>query len=158
LGGNCLIGGNLDGKKAGVLYGDANTINILDFGVFMSQLAANPNYEPNGDTTCSTAYPHGDINADGVVDNLDYATIVENFLKNSKTACCPPPTGNFTEANPITEISVKDLRRMGYTEAVIADLNKDGRLNLEDMAAYMQGVAPVQEVKPVREGKGRGTR
>jgi hypothetical protein len=157
FGGNCLIGGNLDAKKAGAVYGDMNTINILDFGVFMAQLAAKPNYEPNGDTDCQTAYPHGDINADGAVDNLDYATIVENFLKNSKGACCPAPPGNF-EANPITEVSVKDLRRMGYTEAVIADLNKDGVLNLEDMAAYMQGVVPVEEVKPVREGKGRGTR
>jgi len=159
-GGNWLIGGNLDAKKEGATYGDINTINILDFGMFMAELAAGASYEPNGDTDCNTASPHGDINADGAVDNLDYAFLVDNFLKNSKGLCCPAPTpdaNGIAEANPITEVTVKELRRMGYGAATVADLNKDGKVNLDDMAAYMQGVKPVQ-VKPVREEKGRGTR
>ena len=159
-GGNWLIGGNLDAKKELATYGDVNTINILDFGMFMAELAAGASYEPNGDTTCLTASPHGDINADGAVDNLDYGFLVENFLKNSKNLCCPGALGTVNvEANPITEVSVKDLRRMGYGAAVVADLNKDGKVNLDDMAAYMQGVQPVAQVKPAREdAKGRGTR
>jgi len=159
-GGNWLIGGNLDAKKELATYGDINTINILDFGMFMAELAAGASYEPNGDTDCNTASPHGDINADGAVDNLDYAFLVDNFLKNSKGLCCPAPGASPTpEANPITEVSVKDLRRMGYGAAIVADLNKDGKVNLDDMAAYMQGIQPVAQVKPLREDvKGRGTR
>jgi hypothetical protein len=158
-GGNWLIGGNLDGKKADATYGDINTINILDFGMFMAELAAGASYEPNGDTDCNTAFPHGDINADGAVDNLDYAFLVDNFLVNSKGLCCPAPgAGINPESNPITEISVKELRRMGYSSAIVADLNADGKVNLDDMAAYMQGVKPVQQAKPERDGKGRGTR
>lgn len=157
-GGNWLIGGNLDAKKADATYGDVNTINILDFGMFMAELAAGASYEPNGDTTCTTASPHGDINADGAVDNLDYAFLVQNFLKNSKNLCCPGAAGVNAEYNPLTEISVKELRRMGYGAAVVADLNKDGMVNLNDMNAYMNGVMPVAQVKPMREDKGRGTR
>ncbi len=158
-GGNWLIGGNLDGKKADATYGDINTINILDFGMFMSELAAGASYEPNGDTDCNTAFPHGDINADGAVDNLDYAFLVDNFLKNSKGLCCPAPgAGLNPEFSPITDITVKELRRMGYASAAVADLNNDGKVNMDDMAAYMQGVKPVQQAKPVRDDKGRGTR
>lgn len=159
LGGNWLIGGNLDAKKAGATYGDINTINILDFGVFMFELASGAAY-PNGNTDCSTPFPHGDINADGAVDALDYAFLVDNFLKHSKGLCCPAPGGanEVPEFSPITEISVKELRRMGYGQAAVADLNGDGMVNLDDMAAYMQGVKPAAQVKPVREDKGRGTR
>lgn len=162
VGGNCLIGGNLDGCKDGATYGDKNTINILDFGKFMAELAAGNNYEPNGDTTCTTAQPHGDINADGVVDALDYAFIVDHFLENSKGLCCAAPgaADSIPESNPITEISVKELRAMGQGELAVADLNKDGMLNLDDMAAYMQGVQPTQNVGPDRniKGRARGTR
>jgi hypothetical protein len=160
LGGNWLIGGNLDAKKADATYGDINTINILDFGMFMAELAAGASYEPNGDTDCNTAFPHGDINADGAVDNLDYAFLVDNFLKHSKGLCCPAPAGpaGIAQYSPITEPSVKELRRMGYGAAVVADLNRDGLVNVADMNAYMNGVKPVAQVKPVREDKGRGTR
>lgn len=158
-GGNWLIGGNLDAKKADATYGDINTINILDFGMFMSELAAGASYEPNGDTDCTTPFPHGDINADGAVDNADYAFLVENFLKNSKGLCCPAPAAGVNpEYSPITEISVKELRRMGYGAAVVADLNRDGVVNVADMNAYMNGVMPAAQAKPERDGKGRGTR
>lgn len=158
-GGNWLIGGNLDAKKADATYGDINTINILDFGMFMAELAAGASYEPNGDTDCNTASPHGDINADGAVDNLDYAFLVDNFLKNSKGLCCPGPGADLNpEYSPITEVSVKELRRMGYGAAVVADLNRDGLVNVADMNAYMNGVKPVAQAKPERDGKGRGTR
>jgi hypothetical protein len=159
LGGNWLIGGNLDAKKEGATYGDINTINILDFGIFMAELAAGASY-PNGNTDCNTAFPHGDINADGLVDSADYAFLVDNYLKHSKGLCCPAPPGvQSPEFSPITEITVKELRRMGYGSAVVADLNNDGLVNMDDMAAYMQGVMPTVQAKPVRQDtKGRGTR
>lgn len=180
-GGNWLEGGNLDGCKSDASYGAKNAINILDFGTFMATLA-NPGSYANGDTDCNTPHPHGDINADGIVDGLDYAFLIDNFLENSKGLCCFAcvdgindgqncdsssdcpggacwsPNGPLASAiGVVTEISVKDLRAQGYGDAAIADLNKDGMLNLDDMALYMQGVMPEQNA-PSRTGKGRGTR
>jgi hypothetical protein len=182
--GNGLLGGNLDGCKTDALYADKVAINILDFGVFMAELAAGSIYEPNGDTTCLTVHPHGDINADGLVDQLDYAFILDNYLANCKGECCNTcvngsndgqfcttaqqcPGGQcWSSTGPLAggpigqtnEVSVKDLRKMGYGSATVADLNGDGLLNLDDMALYMQGVMPQQNAAPARNLKGRGTR
>jgi hypothetical protein len=139
FGGNWLVGGNLDCWKPD---GNGDTIDILDFGMFINQLGVNYG---SGDTDCSTPGPHADINGDGMVDGGDYAFISDNYLANSKDSCCED--GVASAQRPITEISVKELRRRGFGELVGADLNGDGWLNSADIAAYLQGQAPVQGTK-----------
>jgi hypothetical protein len=140
FGGNWLTGGNLDCWKPD---GNANVIDILDFGMFINQLGVDYG---TGDTDCATAGPHADINGDGIVDSADYAFISENYLDDSKDKCCEDG-GVANDPRPITEISVKELRRRGFGELVSADLNNDGWLNSADIAAYLQGQAPVQGTK-----------
>lgn len=139
-GGNWLVGGNLDGKKAG---GNANTIDILDAGVYLSIIAGNQgSTAPGANTDCDTAgaFPHGDINADGIVDTADWSFIIENFLMASKDACCPEGTGAAGYV-PTLEIDLKTARELGLGASFI-DLNGDGVMNVADMEAYMDGVVP----------------
>lgn len=134
-GGNWLIGGNLDAWNPLTSASRANTINILDFGVFIGQRRIHASY-PNGDTTCNTAGPHADINGDGLVDALDYAFISGNFASVSDSLACSPA---LMYGAPILEISVHELYEQGLGDLVVADLKQDGRLNVDDMVAFEQG-------------------
>lgn len=146
FGGNWLIGGNLDSWKAG---GNADVIDILDFGMFVSQygLALDPN------TSCEMAQAHADINGDGMVDALDFTFISQNFLASSKNSCCENGGANVADT-AITAISVKDLRRRGLGELAVADLNADGMLDQADMAAFMAGQVPSIGTKSTRGVRG----
>jgi hypothetical protein len=42
----------------------------------------------------------------------------------------------------LTEVSVLQLRQWGMGDLVVADLNQDGVVNTDDMAAFMQGTTP----------------
>ncbi|MBU0717546.1 MAG: hypothetical protein KJ749_04795 [Planctomycetes bacterium] len=148
VGGNGLVGGNLDKFKG--TEGSMYVIDVLDAGMYMAEIATGATYA-NGNTTCETEGPHGDINADGNVDSLDYNIIVENFLMMAKDGCCDAISASV---EPVLDISVKELRAMGYGELVVADLNQDGRLNMEDMNLYSQGVQP-QTVERVKRGSSR---
>ncbi len=144
-GGNWLVGGNLDAAKP-ASHGNANTINIVDFGVYMSEIVNGSSYAPRGDTTCTTAWPHGDINADGAVDTLDYTFLLENFLADSKNCCCPAPLSASGIATPTTSISVKAMIKLGYTGD--GDINGDGFIDTADMTAVMQGGVQNEVVRP----------
>lgn len=147
LGGNWLIGGNLDGWKKDDPNANPSldVIDILDFGTFVSQYLTDYGFT---DTPCGTAGPNADINGDGVVDLDDYAFVSSNFLVSAKQCCCGPQAASV---NAITEISVAQLRAEGYAELISADLNGDGLLNLADMAAFDQGVRPTKKA-PVKGG------
>jgi hypothetical protein len=138
LGGNWLIGGNLDGWKKDDPNANPSldVIDILDFGTFVSQYMFQYGYT---DTPCGTPGPNADINGDGLADMDDYAFISQNFLVSSKECCCGPETASV---NAVTEVSVSQLRAMGMAELSSADLNGDGLLNLADMTAFEQGVRP----------------
>lgn len=153
LGGNWLIGGNLDGWKKD----DPNAspsldvIDILDWGTFASQYLHNYGFT---DTPCGTPGPNADINGDGVADLDDYAFISNNFLVSSKNCCCGPQTAG---ANAVTEISVAQLRAMGLGDLAAGDINNDGVLNLADMGAFEQGVRPTTKT-PSKGGSRTGSR
>jgi hypothetical protein len=146
LGGNWLIGGNLDGwKKCDPNAAPSlDVIDILDFGTFAAEWMSNYG---SGDTACTGTFKpeccpdaaNADINGDGTVDMDDYAFISANFLVSSKECCCGPQTAGATA---VTEVSVADLRASGNGNLAVADLNGDGVLNLADMAAFDQGVRP----------------
>ena len=140
-----LIGGNLDFHEPN---GNPDVIDVLDFGVYMAAASVGVTYA-NGNTTCDTAAPHADLNADGVVDSLDYAFLTENFLADSKLGCCEEP--GSVVYTPVLDISVKELRALGMGYMAAGDLNHDGRLNTDDMALYRQGGQPTpSKVKRAR--------
>jgi len=140
-GGDWLIGGNLN---------DDTFIDILDFGIFSSQF----NTSPGKDTTCADAGPHADISGDGVVNNLDFSFIQLNFLKFHEANCCGQPLrmadgGEAGQADdgPVTSITVRELRQRGLSHLAAGDLNRDGVLDEQDIAAFVEGVVP-QPIPP----------
>jgi hypothetical protein len=138
FGGNWLIGGNLDGWKKFNPNASHNVIDILDFGQFVANFGA----QVDPDSPCPTAVAaHADINGDGVVNSLDYAFVTRNFLSQSKNACCP---GSAAAESIVarTEISVRELRELDMGDLAVADLNGDGVVNTDDMAAFMAGQQP----------------
>jgi hypothetical protein len=158
FGGNWLIGGNLDAWKAklGNEKASFDKINILDFGMFVSQFGSvvNPN------TDCGTIAVHADINGDGVVDADDFSFIFNNFLAHAKDCVCPSGvSGGSDEIVPTdTEVSVAQLRQWGMPELAAADLNGDGLVNMDDMNAFLAGETPTTKTRRVRTGSGLGSR
>lgn len=139
-GGKGLIGGNLN---------DDEYIDVLDFGVFISQY--NVNYG-TGNTTCATPYPHGDISGDGLVTAADFTFIQLNFLTFSDV--CPVQAMAFgpfrdrtkhrvgSRRGPVTSITVQELHRLGLGSLAVADLNGDQLLDAQDIAAFLSGLHP----------------
>ncbi len=129
--GDKLLGGNLNDDK---------WIDILDFGVFSWKYGTKykdgaevPGPDVNGNTTCSTGYPHADISGDGLVNTNDFNWIQSNFLKSHEANCCGQP-GFRDDASAITRISVDELFAQGLGELAAGDFNGDGWLDEEDMS------------------------
>lgn len=130
-----LINGNLNGDTV---------IDVLDFVIWTSG-ADDP-------VTCDVNPITGDgqnanINGDTIVDVFDFSFILINFFENDKAGCdaaCSGGAGATDAPNGRAEISVRELARMGYTAEQIrrADVTRDGMVDMEDMAAYMNGDAP----------------
>ncbi|MFZ9916366.1 MAG: hypothetical protein ACO3IB_13685, partial [Phycisphaerales bacterium] len=51
--------------------------------------------------------------------------------------------GSYDGGAPRSRVSVKELRRMGLGHLASADLNRDGWLDTNDVAYYMQFGAPM---------------
>jgi hypothetical protein len=147
LGGNWLIGGNLDAFKKDVVKASHNIIDILDYGMFVWQFGVCYADKSPG---CHDG-PHADINGDGCVGIADYNFIIKNFLLSSKDCCC---VGSAAAATPLAEVSVDELRQMGMGELAVADLNGDGLVNAQDMDAFMQGARPTKTSNDRKGGKG----
>jgi hypothetical protein len=147
FGGNWLIQGNLNRDQL---------IDILDFGTFLGQFNQNPN--PGPDKACEDnngmGSTHADFNGDGIVDVADYTFIQINFLANDKDDCCHDPSAGDRVGR--TEITVKELREMGLGDLAVADLNADGVVNTDDMAAFVEGARPKTD-KVNRGSVGRPT-
>jgi hypothetical protein len=146
--GNWLVGGNLDGFDA---EGNGDTIDMIDYGMFASQY--HQTVDPNA--PCDTEWPHGDIIGDGIVDGADFGFISVNYLATSKNSCCEDSTASGGET-PITSITLKQLRRMGFGDLVVADLDGNGIVDAEDMTAFASGVIPRRDASSER-GKRAGS-
>jgi hypothetical protein len=137
--GNWLVGGNLDGS---------NIIDILDFGVLVSQyLTTQP-----ADTPCdSLSAPNADINGDGLVNEIDMSFIMWNYLEEDKDSCCPDPIAG-SSSPPVLSITVRELREMGRADLTVADVNRDGVLDQSDIADFLENGVPSREraKKPLR--------
>lgn len=152
LGGNWLTGGNLDGYLKEDPNASHDVIDILDFGQFVAQY--NETYDsdgdgnPDGNTPCGAfSGGHADINGDGIVDILDFSFVSMNFLEDSKDCCCP---AGAAKNAPRTSVTVRELRQMGMLNLISADLNSDGVVDLNDMAAFLNGDIPVKKVRGTR--------
>jgi len=145
LGGNWLIQGNLNRDRI---------IDILDFGTLLGQINQNPTppKDKNCDDNDGDGFTHADMNADGFTDVGDYTFVQINFLANDKTTgdCCTD-NGAAPVIEGRTSISVKELRAMGLEDLIVADLNNDGVVDTDDMAAFAQGA------RPKAAGKNRGS-
>ena len=141
-GGNRLITGNLDGYKKENPEASHDVVDILDFGHLVAGLDALS--DPH--TPCGTMGPHADINGDGEVDGLDFSKIAMNFLLSSAPCCGGGTTAGITVGR--TEVSVRELRQMGLGELAVGDLNNDGWLDLDDMAAFKAGARPGKKPSP----------
>jgi hypothetical protein len=134
LGGNWLIGGNLDGLRPKE-QGSPNTIDIVDYAIFVSQFLTNV----GADTDCTPAmldpnFMHADVNGDGFVNDLDFTFISINFLESDKDTCCPD--GRVAPVG-LTEVTTRQLRAWGIDDK--ADINGDGLVNTEDMQLFLGG-------------------
>ncbi len=119
LGGNWLIGGNLDGN---------GVIDAVDQALVMAQYLQSINPQ----SPCGASGFHPDINGDGLVNVDDLAFVQRNFLKTDAAPCCPGNTASAFEAG-MEEISLEELSGMGLGDFSAADINGDGVVNRIDM-------------------------
>ena len=128
-GGHWLLNGNLN---------DDRFIDILDYAAFLTEFLS----PSNPDTPCGTAAPDANFNADNVVDLVDFVFIQVNSFQASEASCCGSVAAASNDG-PLTEISIKELRRRGLYHLRFADLNGDGILDAEDVNAFMTGSYPL---------------
>ncbi|MDO8631661.1 MAG: hypothetical protein Q7R41_14335, partial [Phycisphaerales bacterium] len=125
LGGNWLIGGNLNGDRV---------IDILDYESLLSQL--NGRLDPN--TTCDVEGLHADINGNGLVDLDDLAFINRAFLTTDKAACSCGSNTSAAESPGYAEITLEELSAMGYGDLSAADVNGDGVVDRDDITLLIR--------------------
>jgi hypothetical protein len=105
--------------------GDANNddvVDIFDYAAFITARGTGVA------TNASSNY-----NGDAAVSNLDFSFLSVNFLASGESC-----TASFDQPTPRTRVSVKDLRRAGLGDAVEADLNHDGWVDIRDIQLFVQ--------------------
>ena len=102
---------------------DDDLIDILDFGNFLGDRGAD-----------LTRRGRSNFNSDLAVNNGDFSFISLRFLLTGDTC------GAFdAPGQPLSRISVRELRRRGLGNMTKADFNRDGWVDTTDMTIYMQG-------------------
>ncbi len=142
-GGHWLLSGNLN---------DDEFIDILDFAVFLTEFLS----PADPDSPCGTQPPDANINGDNVVDLVDFVFVQVNSFQAREPGCCGSAVAASSDDRPIMEISVNELRRRGLYHLRFADLNGDGMLDAEDVAAFLAGEHPITQPRPhkdVRSGR-----
>jgi len=131
--------GGSDDSLLGGNFNDDEFIEILDFGIFVGQFSLSI----GANTTCATLAPHADASGNGSVGVSDFTFIQTQFLFARESDCC----GNFVFGGQpprpaIVDISNDELSKMGMGNLRVADLNHDGRLNTDDVVAFLNGARP----------------
>ncbi|MFM1823457.1 MAG: hypothetical protein RI967_1723 [Planctomycetota bacterium] len=105
---------------------DDDAVDVLDYGLLFGDL---------GGPVARNAISN--FNADILVNNADFSVIAINFFEVG--ASC----GAFEGAAPRSRVSVKDLRRAGLGHLAAADLDRNGWLDLRDVARFAEyGAGP----------------
>ena len=101
-----------------------------------------PNDWPCGSSPCPCR--HVDINGDGIVWTEDFLYVFVNFLATGEEVCCPEELGapDSNTRQPLASITVAELVAEGNPNAARADLNGDGVLDANDIAALLMGARP----------------
>ena len=117
-------------------------IDMLDYAVFISMWGwiGDPN------TNCATPGPHADVNGDGLVNTADFTFIHINFRRHGQLDCCLMDA-TWTGEQVITDITLDELKQRGLDDLVVSDLNNDGRLNMDDVAAFAAGARPASTAR-----------
>jgi uncharacterized delta-60 repeat protein len=102
---------------------DDDMVEIFDYAIFVSQRGT-------GKATNAVA----NYNADTTIGSADFTYITLSFFSVGESCA-----GALNGAQPRDRVSVKDLRRAGYGNLTVADLNRDGWVDMRDIQAYMQG-------------------
>jgi hypothetical protein len=121
------------GSVSGVRYaatvslpqGDCNDddmVEIFDYAIFVSARGT-------GKATNAVS----NFNGDTVIGNADFTYIGLNFFASGET--CTP---GAIAPQPRDRVSVKELRRTGNGHLAVADLNRDGWVDLRDIQMCMQ--------------------
>jgi len=138
-GANVLLQGDLIDEYDG----PGGWVDILDFGVYVNQWG----WSGDADTTCSTTFPHPDMDGDGVVDVVEFGLITTHFWAHGDPPCCGSRTLGG-QRGPRDSITLAELAALGLSELAVADLNGDGVVDTADIEAFMSGATPKPK-KPV---------
>jgi hypothetical protein len=105
---------------------DDDLVDIIDFGLFVVDrgFALEPDARSN-------------YNADSIVNNADFSFVSLNFFRIGSDC-----GGGVQRPAPRYRVSVKELRRSGYGHLAVADLNRDGWVDIRDMQRYVQIEGP----------------
>ena len=115
---------------------DDNAIDILDFGVMVADFGA------------ASASGRSNFDGNGFVNTTDFSFISFGFFSVGTTC----DEGGAASGAPMDRVSVAQLRKMGYGELAMADLNRDGWVDTADMALWMQGVRPEGDAGDANDG------
>jgi hypothetical protein len=126
--GDALIGGDVTND---------NKIDILDFGAFVGQWGWSL-VAPG----CSWSGRHSDISGNETVGVEDFTFIQIGFLTKGESLCdYAASVSSVGEDEPRTWVSVRELARIiGLRDAMNADLNKDGMVDLTDVKLFLRQV------------------
>ena len=102
---------------------DNDRIDIIDYGIFAQDRGAG---KPD--------YARSNFNGDSEVDNGDFGALSVNFFRTGETCSAGALAGE-----PLSRISLKELRRRGLGHLAGADLNGDGWLDLTDVQLFIEG-------------------
>jgi len=105
--------------------GDSNDDDVVDILDFASWLI------DAGPAACNG---RSNYNFDGLVNSADFSWVSVNFFARGE-GC----TGEFTGAEPMRRVSVKELRRRGLGALAAADLTGDGWLDERDIQVAASG-------------------
>lgn len=131
FGGNWLVGGNFDRSP---------NVDILDFGVLVSQYLTVVNPNNTCGQTANLGFKHADANGDGVVDIVDLTFIMINFIDSDKDSCCEEGVAGVEP--PRLAVSLAELYATDRGYMAPADLNHDSWLTTADIAALLAGALP----------------
>jgi hypothetical protein len=107
---------------------DDNLVNVADWGVIVTRIGS---MQP-ADVDCSTAGFHVDFNGDGAVTQADGDFIVASLLRTGATGCGALIGGSADEGS----MSVDQLAAIAGPDAILADLNGDGMVDLDDVSLW----------------------
>ncbi len=148
LGGNWLIGGNLDGVPE---IGPAE-IGPVDQLILETQYPSTVNPQ----TPCGTTGYHADFNGDGLVNFSDLMALQANLGVTEAGTCCGGVAG-LGASDGLSDNGREQLELLGITDVPSADVNGDGVVDDLDVVQFLLGENPVSPLtaEPLPADPGR---